>query len=602
MLMPAISGVSSANLAALNRVLVQVGKGMDPDSPAAQKLDDTEAQKVIGELNNLDPAAKAEVTSALASLMRDEFIQVTDTGRAAFADAMGVNVAALTPKQTAELAGLTSARTAFAASMQALSKTPQMKGPRMKAIVQGLKEFVPPEGQKFMAAILNQASADGILKMDTNARKEFRKFVGGLDKAGDSKEARDASDAKRGDGAAAAEAAPAQAGEAAAEHPVTVASAKEGLSASRADHGVTAFQRALAKGGFFEDILAAFMFDLIQEIQGEVLDKAGEFDRDKAIREDSDRQAQQAQGQGQSMADLIKRETKKDNPGVSDKEVEARVDEAQKALEAVVNSVGAHKNDDGKIDPEEAVRIANKLGELKEPVNHLVADAMLKAIGHTDMYIGAAAVKPIVDWAVKTITEATGKEPDLSEIVNNPQVAKGGDDDPVIQGLAQSDRLENKIAAFMLGAFVGDKVAVGDKVKQLRKAKAEWGDAARHCDKLMKGAEGAASPAADAQGAAAQMEAAGGAGGPPTGVDTAQRAGAPEPAPQQAQAQQAQAQQAKAQQPTAKQAHEMKTQSRQELMEELKTLQQELQQALQALSNILNMMHQNAMNSIRSIR
>jgi hypothetical protein len=591
--MPAISGVSSANLAALNRVLVQVGKGMDPNSPAAQKLDDTEAKKVIGELNQLDPASKAEVAGALAALMRDEFIQVTDSGRKAFADAMGVNVAALTPKQTAELAGLTAARTAFAASMQALSKTPQMKGPRMKAIIEGLKEFVPPDGQKLVAAILNQASADGVLKMDTNARKEFRKFVGSLDKTGDSKEARDASDAKRGDAAGAAAAPSAAQGAAAeAEHPVTVASAKEGLNASRTDHGVTAFQRALAKGGFFEDILAAFMFDLIQEIQGEVLEKAGEFDRDKAIREDSDRQAQQTQGQ--SMADLIKRETKKDNPGISDKDVEARVDEAQKALEAVVNSVGAHKNDDGKIDPEEAVRIANKLGELKPPVNHLVADAMLNAIGHTDMHIGAAAVKPIVDWAVKTITEATGQEPDLSSVMNNPQVAKGGDDDPVIQGLANSDRLENKIAAFMLSAFVGDKVEVGDKVKQLRKAKKEWGDAARHCDKLMNA--GAQKADMEAAGPAAQAQAAGGAGSPPNGTDaTAQAQSADGP-------QQAQTQQPAGPQPTAKQQAEMKTQSRQELMEELKTLQQELQQALQALSNILNMMHQNSMNSIRSIR
>lgn len=35
--MAGISGVSPSNLAALNRILTQIGKGMDAQSPSAQK-------------------------------------------------------------------------------------------------------------------------------------------------------------------------------------------------------------------------------------------------------------------------------------------------------------------------------------------------------------------------------------------------------------------------------------------------------------------------------------------------------------------------------------------------------------------------------------
>jgi len=411
----AIQGVPSNNLAALNKVLSQIGKAMDEKSPDGLKVNDVEAEKIIGAMNQLPSEVRTLAQSALQTLLTDRFIEVTDSGREKFAKAMNVELRALTPKETAELAGHALLRTAFSATMKAVAKTPQADRKWMNTFLEGAKATLSEGSQKWLAGVLLNASKDGVIKLDTDARKLFTKWMGGLNQEG------------------------------------AVTKTAEKLAEGPSDAKMTAFQRALAAGGFFEDFLAAFMFGIVSDIKDEIKETTRQFDAGEDAAKNG--------AKTNKMGELAERLSGKTTTGPDGKPAPVSKADLQKTkadLEGLVQSASVHFSNDGYIDRGEATKIAARMAKLDEPVARMLAGAFIDAVRRSELDATADNLAPLVDWAKGTML-AAGEQVDMSKLP--PRSAEGARDG-MAAGMRDSDRLENRLASFLLEQFMSSNAPI----------------------------------------------------------------------------------------------------------------------------------------------
>lgn len=559
----ATPAVPNANLGAINRILAEIGRSIGDETDAGGRISDGEASKIVGHLGSLPAAERAEVQTALRELLVADFFTVTPEARKRLAQAFGLEARELEPRERAELIGLASARTAFQAGVQAIAKTPQMDRKTMKKLVEGAETYLDRPGQAFLAAVLRNASRDGTLKLDTEARKQFSRWVGGL------------------------------------EHRGLVSDWSKGLDLPGS--GRTSYlSQLVASGMCFEDIVAAFMLHMVGKIRDETQAKMEEIER---LDRDEKKQVEK---RSSKLDDLFKSrgldqpggENTAPAPGAPEAPKpdpapalsEAYVKQTKRHLESVVQSVHAHmaETDDtpGIIDAQEAARIAEKFARLEGPVATLIAKAMVNSLRSTPgVYLEGDTFRPIVDWAKSKL----GDDIDLSPL---PRRNPGDPTDPVAKQLRSSDKLEDKIASFIVDTLLCSDQALGDKMRDLKQLTSDMLDNPRSQQALAAVVQ----PGPD--GPPATPAAAGDARRASAAEATAATMSAPEAAAPEAPALDATALTAT---PEAT-AAAAPTRSRQMLWEELKQLQNELSQVMQALSNILNSMHQNAMNSVRAIR
>lgn len=529
----AVSGLSRPNFEAINRVLAEIGKSIDPVSERGVQVSEAEAQKIVDHLARMQPADRKLVEAEIIALLQNDVFQASPEGRKKFAEHFGLPPRALEPRQAAELVGLATARSAFQMGVETLAKTPRIDRKTMRALTTKADTLLDIPNRQFLAGVIRNASRDGTVKLDTDARKVFREWMGGLDQEGGVSDWTKRFDTK---------------------------------GAGNVDY----LSQLMASGACFEDILAAFMIHIAGQMQEEQLEKLREIER-------AEKQAAQPETVKTRMNEFMKANgLVPDEPAASPSlsspagDAPAAVDprymkETKRHLEALVQSVHHHMNDDDKfINAEEAGKIADKLGRLEPPVSKLIAGSLVNALRRTPgVYLESDTFKPIVDWARSEL----GDEIDLSAL---PRVDAADPSDPFAQKLRQSDKLEDKIASFMVDSLLASDKELGAKLgelKQLSSSLAQYPEAA-------KAYEAVAPEAAAFEATAPEATAP---------VDALAQAAAADPT-------------------SAATPAEAAPKSRQVLFEELKNMNNELAAIMQAIGNILNAMHQTAMNSIRSIR
>ena len=636
----AMPPVSKANSNALHRIMAELGRSMDAKSDSGSRISDGEAQKIVSELKNLPSVERAQAEKTLRDLLVNDFFTVTPQARQQFAKAFGVQTKELEPKERAELVGLASARSAFQAGVQAIAKTPQVDKKTMKRIVDGAETYLDRPAQAYLGAVLRNASKEGTLKIDSDARKDFTRWVGKL------------------------------------ESDKSVSNWSQSFE-TKGSGQVDYLSALMSSSMCFEDLVAAFMMHMAGKIQDETKEKMEEVRRaeggggpnraeatrpqggqashvDELFKKrglDRPAGAQDTNGDGViSAAEAAKAQAKPAGAGASEPVDANYAAKTKRNLEAVVQSVHAHINDadtPGVIDAKEAKKIAEKFERLEGPVAPLVARAMVNSLRSTPgVYLESDTFKPIVSWMKKTL----GEDIDLSPL---PRRSTGEASDPVAKQLRASDKLEDKIAGFVVDTLLCSDVALKDKMKDLKQLTNDmFADpkAAPALEKVLAPHEGSAPAMSAAQSApamSAAQSAPGAAGAAPKASLANEKTqtkrhspmppdpwegattvppkvaggklplGAANPAQMGAGAGAATAAAVSgtAQNPAAgspvggQQAggpdgtpSAEAPKSRQMLWEEMKNLQNELAQVMQAMSNMLNSMHQNAMNSIRSIR
>lgn len=543
----AVSGVARPNFEAINRVLAEIGKSIDPASQQGVQVSEAEAQKIVDHLGRMQPADRKLVEAEIIALLQSDVFQASPEGRKKFAEHFGLPPRELEPRQAAELVGLATARSAFQMGVETLAKTPRLDRKTMKALITKADTLLDIPNRQFLAGVIRNASRDGTVKLDTDARKVFRDWMGGLDQQGGVSDWTKSFDTK---------------------------------GAGNVDY----LSQLIASGACFEDILAAFMIHIAGQMQQEQMEKLREIER-------AEQQAARSDTVKTHMNDFMK-----ENGLVPDEPAPATttpaaseaspidpkyMKETKRHLDALVQSVHHHMNDDDKfINAEEAGKIADKLGRLEPPVSKLIAGSLVNALRRTPgVYLESDTFKPIVDWAKTQL----GDNLDLSAL---PRINAADPSDPFAQKLRQSDKLEDKIASFMVDSLLASDKELGAKLgelKQLSTSLAQYPEAAKAyeavspqqsaatapgeaAEKILEAAAPEAAPATTTAGALSQAAAA-----DPTSAAASADAAAP-------------------------------TKSRQVLFEELKNMNNELAAIMQAIGNILNSMHQTAMNSIRSIR
>ncbi len=535
--MAAVSGVARPNFEAINRVLAEIGKSIEPGSAQGIAVTGGEAQQIVDHLGKMQPADRKLVEAEIIALLQNDVFQTSPEGRKKFAEHFGLQARDLEPRQAAELVGLNSSRSAFQMGVETMAKTPRLDRKTMKALTTRADTLLDMPNRQFLAGVIRNASRDGTVKLDTDARKTFRDWMGGLDQKGGVSDWTTNLDAK-GTG------------------------------------NVDYLSQLIASGACFEDILAAFMIHIAGQMQQEQIDKLAEIQR-------AEQEAQKPQSAKSNMNDFMKQnglagDAKPAEAGsAAPSDAAASLDpsymkETKRHLDALVQSVHHHMNDDDKfINASEAGTIAEKLARLEPPVSKLIAGSLVNALRRTPgVYLESDTFKPIVDWAKTQL----GDDIDLSAL---PRINAADPSDPFAQKLRQSDKLEDKIASFMVDSLLASDKDLGAKLgelKQLSTSMAHYPEAAKAYQQVAP--QQAAAEAPDAAAAAlSQAAAADPAAAPAAAAATTGAAEASAP---------------------------MK--SRQVLFEELKNQNNELAAVMQAISNILNSMHQNAMNSIRSIR
>jgi hypothetical protein len=538
----AVAGVSRPNFEALSRILAEVGKSIDVGSHEGVKVSDSEAQKILEQVGKLGPGDRKLIEAELQQLLVNDVFSASPEARQRFATHFGVEVRELDPALKRELVGLTSSRSAFQMGVETMAKSPRLDRKTMKLLISRADTLLDQPSKQFLAATLRNGSRDGLITMDTDARKEFRKWMGDLDQAGTVSDWGQIFDAK--------------------------GSGKSSY-----------LSQLMASGMCFEDILAAFMVHIAGKMQKEQVEKLKEIEEAEKLEQakangkapagaQPDLKALMAAADIDSAADLggpthaAAPAAEAMDPGL--------VSRTQRHLEALVQSVDHHIKDDGVIDAAEAGKIAEKLGRLEPPVSELIAKSLVDTLRRTPgVYLESETFKPIVQWAKGEL----GPDIDVTAIRG-----EGPSDptNPLAAQMRSDDKLENKIASFLVDTLLSDEKEMSSKMADLRQFSAAMMEhpASAKAYEQVSSAPGAPAAALD----------------PSTGAPAAafypatapaRAAGVPEAAVGPAKAE---------------------PKSRQVLFEELKNLNNELGQMFQAIGNILNSFHQNAMNSIRSIR
>ena len=310
-------------------------------------------------------------------------------------------------RDKAELVGGASIKSVAAMALGLLAKVPNLDKATVEKLTKGL-DGLPKEVKNLAYAVLNNSSKNGEMKMAPDARPTFTK---GFAKA-----------EVESDGA--------------------VSKVAEKLN-EPVSGSMEYFSSQMANSPYFEDRLAALMFLVCAKGMKEVDDSMRALDDDvKGEAKKADAKKGQAgtvngTATGQT-GQITKGETQPATP----------TGQLKTSYEAVIQSASAHRSD-GVITKAEAESLVKKLDGLQPPeAKKLQAEAMGRALLATGGGELTDEMKPLAAWVEKTTGKPladTGDAKALYEAKTPLAVTIGG-----------SDKLENKVAAFILDGVFGE--------------------------------------------------------------------------------------------------------------------------------------------------
>lgn len=398
------------NLAAAQHFLKTVGMAVDPASSRGVKVSAEEAQKVATAFEAIpDAATKKAVGAALLGLIQMDLFEVpSKSAQDVIAKVVGKPTdQVFTARDKADLVGGASVKSVAAAAMGLLAKVPSLDKAQVDKLMAGL-DGIPKEAKNLVMAVLNKSSKDGDVKIQPDARPTFTK---GYAKAEASSEG-------------------------------AVSKMEEGFS-QKADSNFEYFAAQMSASPYFEDRLAALMFMICAKTMKEVdsdlqsLDKTVAKDTKRGPKATAPLTTPAATGQTGQITKGAG--TQANNPTQA----------LRSSYEAVVQSAAAHRANDGIISQPEATALVKKLDAISPPeAKVLQAQAMGRAILATGGGELTPEMKPLAEWVEKT----TGKP--LADVGDARALYDAKT--PLAATIGGSDKLENKVAAFILEGVFGD--------------------------------------------------------------------------------------------------------------------------------------------------
>jgi hypothetical protein len=412
--------MNAQNLAAAQGFLKQLGMAVDPGKKGGAAVSVEQAQDIAKAFEAIpDASTKKTLGAGLLQLIQLDVFEVkSPEAQAVLAKVVGKPTdQVFSARDKANLVGGAGIRSVASAALLAMSKAPSLDKAGLEKLIAGLKTL-PQEAQTFMNAVLGNASKDGAVKMQPDARPAFTKSFAAAD------------------------------------------AASGGAATKLADNFNTKgsgpmeyFSAQMANSPYFEDRIAALMF-LVCSKQMEQVDKDLR-DLDDTVKKDaggkpgtkpagsttpsSATAAAGAVGTG-AMGQVTKPAGGK--PGDATSQLKG-------SYEALIQSAAAHRADDGVISRGEAEALVKKFDALTPPeAKKLQAEAMGRAILATGGGETTPEMQPLAAWVESTL----GKK--LSDVGNAKALYEATT--PLAQTIGGSDKLENKVAAFVLEGIFGE--------------------------------------------------------------------------------------------------------------------------------------------------
>ncbi len=407
-----ISSVAG-NFAAVQGFFKQVGMAVDPQSSRGVQVSVDEAQKIAAAFEAIpDAATKKVVGGALLKLIQADVFEVpSKTAQALIAKVVGQPTEQLfSARDKANLVGGNTARTVAAATLSLLAKTPVLDKGMVDKLVSGLSGL-PKEAQNIVHAAVNRATKDGDVKFQPDARPGFTRAY-----------------AKA---------------EASSEGAV---SKMEETFSEKAQGSFEFFAAQMAASPYFEDRMAALMFTICAKTMKEVdndlknLDNVAKKDSDRNSKTGKKGEVAAPVGAGVGATGQIAA-----GPGVSGTEAQ----KLRTSMEAVVSSATSLRGNDGVITSDEAKALVGKLDKIApEAARQLQAEAMGRAI----LAVGGGELTPEMQPLAAWVESTTGKK--LTDIADAKALYELKS--PLAVAIGGSDKLENKVAAFIIDGALGE--------------------------------------------------------------------------------------------------------------------------------------------------
>ncbi len=419
--------MNPANLVAAQAFLKQVGMAVDPASSRGVKVSVEEANKIAAAYDAIpDANTKAAVGKALMGLIQMDLFEVpSKTAQDVIAKVIGKPSAEVfTARDKANLVGGASVRSVAAATMGLLAKMPSLDKGQVDKLIKGL-DGIPKEAKNLVMAVLNKSSKDGEVKFQPDARPVFTKAF-----------------AKA---------------EASSEGAV---SKMENSFSQTADSNFEYFAAQMSASPYFEDRLAALMFMICAKTMKEV--DADLKSIDNVVADDKKKGAKNTK----PLTSPATGQTGQINKGPG--QANNATQNLRTSYESLVQSAASHRSDDGVINKAEAQALVKKLDAISPPeAKTLQAEAMGRAILATGGGELTDEMKPLADWVEKT----TGKP--LNELGDAKALYEAKTS--LAATIGGSDKLENKVAAYILEGVFGDgkgpkMAAVMNEMKPLMSA------------------------------------------------------------------------------------------------------------------------------------
>jgi len=151
---------------------------MGIDATGGNKISSQDAGKILNHLDSLPALEQQSLKSELTQALQSDAFEFDNSARTAFAQAFGVKVEELSPKQKANL-GAGVAQAVGQVAFDRLAKGVNVKRSDMNNFLGLVKEAVPPFFQNIIAESMQNAASSGAIKFDPGARKDFVAFKAG---------------------------------------------------------------------------------------------------------------------------------------------------------------------------------------------------------------------------------------------------------------------------------------------------------------------------------------------------------------------------------------------------------------------------------------
>jgi hypothetical protein len=405
---------SLGNFAAVQGLFKHAGVAIDTQSPRGVQVSADEAQKIATAFEAIPDAATKKVVGAeLLKLIQADLFEVpSKTGQALIAKVVGHPTEQLfSARDKANLVGGNTAKTVAAASLSSRAKVPVLDKAQVDKLVAGLSGL-GKEAQNVVHAAMNRTTKDGDVKFQPDARPVFTRAY-----------------AKA---------------EASSEGAV---SKMEETFSEKAQGSFEFFAAQMAASPYFEDRMAALMFTICAKTMKEVDRDLKNLDN-VAKKDSSDRNNKPGK-KGEVAAPVGAGVGAKGQiapgPGVSGTEAQ----KLRTSMEAVVSSATSLRGNDGVITTDEAKALVGKLDKIApEAARQLQAEAMGRAI----LAVGGGELTPEMQPLAAWVESTTGKK--LTDIADAKMLYELKS--PLAVAIGGSDKLENKVAAFIIDGALGE--------------------------------------------------------------------------------------------------------------------------------------------------